>query len=93
MLFFLVDPPYLSTEVGVYKCHWRLSDYLDVLKVLQGTSYFYFTSEKSSIIELFEWFKNNPIVNNPLQDAHRKETVARLTHNAKYKDIMLYKVA
>ena len=48
---FLVDPPYLSTEVGVYKCRWRLSDYLDVLTLLSSTSYFYFTSNKSSIIE------------------------------------------
>ena len=28
---FLVDPPYLSTEVGTYKMFWRLADYLDVL--------------------------------------------------------------
>ena len=26
---FLVDPPYLSTEVGTYRMNWRLSDYLD----------------------------------------------------------------
>lgn len=26
---YLVDPPYLSTEVGTYKMYWKLSDYLD----------------------------------------------------------------
>ncbi|MCD9582267.1 DNA adenine methylase, partial [Tenacibaculum maritimum] len=46
---FLVDPPYLSTDSSTYKNYWRLSDYLDVLKVLKDTNYFYFTSNKSSI--------------------------------------------
>ena len=54
---FLVDPPYLSTEVGTYKNYWRLSDYLDVLNVLKNNSYVYFTSDKSSIVELCE--RNN----------------------------------
>lgn len=40
---YLVDPPYLSTEVGTYRMTWRLSDYLDVLNLLVGTSYIYFT--------------------------------------------------
>ena len=31
---FLVDPPYLSTDVGTYNMSWRMSDYLDVLNVL-----------------------------------------------------------
>ena len=52
---FLVDPPYLSTEVGTYTMYWKLSDYLDVLTVLTGHSFIYFTSNKSSILELCEW--------------------------------------
>ncbi len=47
---FLVDPPYLSTEVGTYTMYWRLSDYLDVLTVLADHSFVYFTSNKSSIL-------------------------------------------
>ena len=39
---FLVDPPYLSTEVGTYTMRWGLSDYLDVLTVLAGTTFIYF---------------------------------------------------
>lgn len=52
---FLIDPPYLSTEVGTYTMNWGLSDYLDVLQTLVGTNYIYFTSNKSSIIELCDW--------------------------------------
>ena len=40
---FIVDPPYLSTDVGTYKMYWRLSDYLDVLNVLKGKPFVYFT--------------------------------------------------
>ncbi len=49
---FLVDPPYLSTDTTTYskKSYWKLSDYLDVLSVIQNSSYFYFTSNKSEII-------------------------------------------
>ena len=62
---FLVDPPYLSTEVGTYKNYWKLKDYLDVLDVLNGTNYIYFTSNKSNIIELCEWMANKPALYNP----------------------------
>jgi site-specific DNA-adenine methylase len=40
---FLVDPPYLSTDTTPYKGYWKLADYLDVLTVLDGTRFFYFT--------------------------------------------------
>ena len=64
---FLVDPPYLSTEVGAYKCYWRLADYLDVLKILQGKSYVYFTSNKSQIVELIDWFTRTQFNSNPFE--------------------------
>lgn len=51
---FLVDPPYLSTDCSTYSRpdYWKLSDYLNVLKTIEDQSYFYFTSNKSQIIEL-----------------------------------------
>ena len=88
---FLVDPPYLSTEVGTYKMYWRLSDYLDVLTVLQDKPFVYFTSNKSSIIELCEWFGNNDTIGNPFKDCRKVEFNAHMNYAAKYTDIMLYK--
>lgn len=90
---FLVDPPYLSTEVGTYSMYWKLSDYLDVLKVLNGHRFVYFTSNKSSIIELCEWLGKNWEVGNPFENAIRKEFNARMNHTSQYTDIMLCKVA
>lgn len=91
-VFFLVDPPYLSTEVGTYKNQWKLKDYLDVLDVLNNTNYIYFTSNKSNIIELCEWMSRKPEYYNPFAGSTTSTVNNQLTHNASYTDIMLHKV-
>lgn len=88
---FLVDPPYLYTEVGTYKMYWRLSDYLDVLNVLRDKPFVYFTSNKSSIIELCEWIGRNQAIGDPFNGCQRIEFNAQMNYAAKYTDIMLYK--
>lgn len=88
---FLVDPPYLSTEVGTYKMYWHLSDYLDVLGILNGHSFVYFTSNKSSIIELCDWMGKNPTIGNPFKECEKVEFNANVNYSSKYTDIMLYK--
>lgn len=87
---FLVDPPYLSTDVGTYSMYWKLSDYLDVLTILNGHSFVYFTSNKSSIVELCDWLGKNPTVGDPFQSCQKVEFNARMNHNAKYTDMMFY---
>lgn len=87
---FLVDPPYLSTDVGTYNMYWRLSDYLDVLTILAGHRFVYFTSNKSSIIELCEWLGRNPTVGNPFQDCHMVEFNATVNYSSHYTDMMLF---
>lgn len=88
---FLVDPPYLSTEAGIYKMYWRLSDYLDVLNVLRDKPFVFFTSNKSSLIELCEWIGRNQAIGNPFNGCQRIEFNAQMNYAAKYTDIMLYK--
>lgn len=90
---FLVDPPYLSTDSKTYKMYWKLSDYLDVLTVLAGHRFVYFTSNKSSIVELCDWIGKNKLIGNPFENCHRKEFNARMNYSATYTDIMLYKNA
>lgn len=87
---FLVDPPYLSTDVGTYRMYWRLADYLDVLSVLPGHNFIYFTSEKSCIIELCEWMERHPSLGDPFVRCQRREFNATMNHGAHYKDIMLF---
>lgn len=89
---FLVDPPYLSTEVGTYKNYWKLKDYLDVLDVLEGTNYLYFTSNKSNIVELCEWMANKPALYNPFAGSTTSTTNNHMNYNSSFTDIMLYKV-
>ncbi len=90
---FLVDPPYLSTDCATYTgdSYWRLSNYLDVLQIVTNTSYFYFTSDKSSIVELCEWLERNCGINSPFSGATRREIATSLNYSAKYTDIMLFK--
>lgn len=90
-VIFFIDPPYLSTETGAYKCYWKLNDYLDVLNILNGISYFYFTSNKSSLIELLEWTERNLNAENPFKNAVKKEVRTSMNYNASFIDIMLYK--
>lgn len=90
---FIVDPPYLSTDSSIYTNtkYWKLPDYLDVLKVLDGTSYIYFTSSKSSILELCTWIERNLKISTPFNSCVKSEMSVRINHNSTYKDIMLYK--
>lgn len=90
---FLVDPPYLSTEVSPYRMSWRLSDYLDVLSVLEGHSYVYFTSNKSGIIELCEWLGRHPYIGNPFANSKRLDIGTSINYNSSYTDTMLYKTS
>lgn len=92
-VLFLIDPPYLSTDVSTYSSdYWKLKDYLDVLNVLKEVDYMYFTSNKSNVIELAEWIETNLNALNPFRGAVRKEVISNTTHNTKYTDIMLYRI-
>ena len=87
---FLADPPYLSTDVSTYTMTWGLSDYLDVIAALAGQRYIYFTSSKSSIVELCDWLGHNAGVGNMFASAFRVDIATRVNHSSGYSDIMLY---
>lgn len=88
---FLVDPPYLSTESGTYNGYWKLANYLDVLNVLNSQSYFYFTSNKSHILELCQWMSDNSNYKNPFEKAEISTTQNTMNYTSSYTDIMLFK--
>ncbi|MBR4962373.1 MAG: DNA adenine methylase [Muribaculaceae bacterium] len=90
-VLFLVDPPYLSTEVGAYKCYWKLSDYLDVLNVIEKSKYIYFTSNKSQVIELCQWIAKNPDFGDPFNGAEIHTQTSNINYQSGYVDIMLVK--
>lgn len=93
-MIFILDPPYLSTDCGTYRSdnYWKLSDYLDVLKCLQGTKFVYFTSSKSTIVELADWIARNDFHGNPFEGAKvYRMHVGGIALN--YDDMMLVKAA
>lgn len=92
-VIFLIDPPYLSTDTSSYNSegYWKLRDYLDVLDLLHEHSYFYFTSNKSQIVELCEWVETRTDRNaNPFKGSQCTTTRNQTTHNTGYTDIMYH---
>jgi hypothetical protein len=58
-------------------------DYLDVLTLLKGVSYVYFTSNKSQTVELCQWMdKNTDNVRNIFKGASVKTVHVQTNHNA-----------
>lgn len=90
---FLLDPPYLQTDVNSYngETFWQLKDYLDVLALIDGTKYVFFTSGKSQIIDLCRWI-NKRFDAKLLDGAEITEQNSRVNEFAAYKDIMIVKL-
>lgn len=42
-VFFICDPPYLSTDAKCYETYWKLRDYLAILNCLRNTNFAFFT--------------------------------------------------
>ncbi|MCT4613575.1 MAG: hypothetical protein N4A49_01720 [Marinifilaceae bacterium] len=89
---FIVDPPYLSTDSSSYNSdgYWKLKDYLEVLNVITNQNYFYFTSDKSQIVELCGWISSVSSVANPFVNAKRINVSTAVNYSSKYTDIMYY---
>lgn len=92
-VLFVLDPPYLSTDTTTYGSnkYWKLRDYLNVLNVLTTDNYIYFTSNKSSLAELCEWFSENYSLRNPFSGTKIETFKASVNYSSKYTDMMLYK--
>ena len=88
---FLIDPPYMATDISTYRMDWKLTDYLDVLLVLKGHSFVYFTSGKSPILDFCRWMEEHPETGNPFKGAGMSTLTARMNYSSSYTDIMLYK--
>ncbi len=86
---FILDPPYLSTDCGMYEGWWKLADYLDVLKLLPGVRYIYFTSEKSQLVELCDWLGKNRFECSPMEGAEIRTRNNAINYHASFKDIMV----
>ena len=89
---FVLDPPYLTTECGMYENYWKLTDYLNVLRLLRGTKYIYFTSDKSQIVELCQWLADEYQEEAPMWGAEVRQRTNTLNYQAKFNDMMITKL-
>ena len=60
-VLFLLDPPYLQTDMDTYhnSDFWTLGESLDVVRMMMGAKFIFFTSDKSDIPELLDWLSEN----------------------------------
>lgn len=89
---FVLDPPYLATECGMYENYWKLTDYLKVLRLLHGTKYVYFTSDKSQIVELCQFMAEEYGEAAPMYGATVRMRTNHLNYQAKFNDMMITKL-
>lgn len=94
-VLFIVDPPYLTTDTKTYLSdkYWKLSDFLNVLNVLNESNFVFFTSNKSSLIELCEWLNINHNINNPFENADKKTFKTSINSSSKYIDMMFTRIS
>lgn len=91
-ILFIADPPYMTTDCKLYynSNFIRLRDYLDVVDISNADRYIYFSSEKSGIIELYDY------LNAKHELEYFKNTVRKHKNiscvNLNYDDIMIYKI-
>lgn len=92
-VMFLADPPYLSTDTASYSKmdYWKLSDYLDILYMFEGYSFFYFTSSKSQIEELAQWL-GRMFGRNPFEGCNMACSNNSTQRGKGYRDVMYSKM-
>ena len=86
---FVLDPPYLMTECGMYENYWKLTDYLNVLSLLKGTKYVYFTSDKSQIVELCQWLAGEYREAAPMWGETGRTRKNSVNHQTNFKYLMI----
>ena len=83
--FFVLDPPYLQTSEKAYTQHFRLTDFLNCVKVFIERRGVWFSSTRSHCFEFFEWYMNDKGLKNDIK------TFKASLGNNKDTDILFYK--
>lgn len=87
---FIADPPYMGTNIDSYSDQsWTVQDYLKVPLVLDGKNFIYFTSMKSKILEIFEFFSKNKGFQSPFFCGRIEDVRVCLSYVGQYTDVMV----
>lgn len=90
--FFILDPPYLSTDTNSYNSYWRIRDYINIFKYLNQMRHFvYFTSEKSQLIELLKELSVIYGFADPLEGCSVKYHNNVINYASNFRDFIYYK--
>lgn len=95
-IVFILDPPYLSTDISSYTGgnYWKLKDYLQIVKCLNTMPmYVYFSSNKGQLLDLFDFLCNEYNFPSPFQGTERIVVNTSVNFLSTYEDIMIYKTS
>lgn len=89
----ILDPPYLSTDIKHYskKEYWNFTEYLDLIYSMDGQRFIYFTSDKSQVVELVDWYDARGI-QSPFNGSRVYTRSNAPTGFTKFTDIMYAKI-
>lgn len=89
-VLFILDPPYLQTDMDSYhnSDFWTLGETLDVVRMMMGSKFIFFTSDKSDIPELLDWLSENTSGFDFVKEAeiHKRTSYSDKIHH--YEDYM-----
>ena len=89
-VLFILDPPYLQTDMDSYhnSDFWTLGETLDVVRMMMGSKFIFFTSDKSDIPELLSWLCDNTYGFDFVKEAeiHKRTNYSDKIHH--YEDFM-----
>lgn len=93
-VLFILDPPYLQTDLDSYhnSDFWTLGETLDVVKMMMGSKFIFFTSDKSDIPELLDWLSENTSCFDFVKEAEihkRTNFLDKIHHYEDYMYVML----
>ena len=63
---FIADPPYINTNQDTYSDGWSLIDTLKTFQILRCPRFVYYSSAKSGILDLIEYFNENFYKDEPI---------------------------
>ena len=87
---FIIDPPYLDSNVQMYTGKWKQKEYFDIIFLLEQPHYFLFTSDKSGFLSFVDWLDDN------FDKTYLKDTKVISKHRNQsqylhYDDLMIYR--
>lgn len=92
-VLYILDPPYLSTELGGYKSGvWRCDDYIDLFASFPSARYLYFSSSKFDFVPFLRRTSERLGCYNPFVGAQELRRVKQFGSGGRNPEVLYYRL-